>query len=71
MLLLTVLSLAIFAAGGVVRWRPGLALGVGNALGALVGVRLAVTRGHAWIQTGGHGGGRADGDPALVRAVTY
>jgi uncharacterized membrane protein YfcA len=48
-LLLTVLSLAIFAAGGAVRWRPGLALGAGNMLGALVGVRLAVTRGHAWI----------------------
>jgi len=50
MLLLTVLSLAIFSAGGVVRWRPGLALGLGNALGALVGVRVAVQRGHDWIQ---------------------
>ena len=48
-LLLTLLSLAIFAAGGAVRWRPGVALGAGNMLGALVGVKLAVTRGHAWI----------------------
>ncbi len=50
MLLLTVLSIAIFAAGGAVRWLPGLALASGNALGALVGVRLAVSRGHAWLE---------------------
>lgn len=49
-LLATLLSLAIFAAGGVVQWGPGLALAAGNALGAVVGVRLAVTRGHAWIR---------------------
>jgi uncharacterized membrane protein YfcA len=49
-LLLTVLSLAIFAAGGAVNWPFGLALGAGNVLGALVGVRLAVRRGHRWIQ---------------------
>ena len=50
MLLLTVLSLAIFSAGGAVRWRPGLALGLGNVLGAMVGVQFAVQRGHDWIQ---------------------
>lgn len=49
-LLVTLLSLSIFAAGGAVRWGPGLALGLGNAVGALAGVRLAVSRGHAWIQ---------------------
>jgi uncharacterized membrane protein YfcA len=49
-LLLTVLSLAIFASGGVVHWLPGCALGAGNLLGAAVGVRLAVQQGHAWIQ---------------------
>jgi uncharacterized membrane protein YfcA len=49
-LLLTALSLAIFAANGVVHWRPGLALAVGNALGAIVGVRLALTQGHVWIE---------------------
>jgi len=49
-LLVTALSLAIFASGGAVRWPFGLALGAGNMLGALVGVRLAVTHGHQWIQ---------------------
>lgn len=49
-LLLTVLSLAIFASGGAVRWSYGLALGAGNVLGALVGVRLAISQGHRWIQ---------------------
>lgn len=49
-LLVTTLSLAIFAAGGAVQWGPGLALGLGNAVGASAGVRLAVSRGHAWIQ---------------------
>ncbi len=49
-LLLTVLSVVIFSAGGAVRWRPGLALAAGNAIGAVVGVRWAVARGHAWIE---------------------
>jgi uncharacterized membrane protein YfcA len=49
-LLLTMLSLAIFASGGAVQWVYGLALGAGNIAGALVGVRLAVTQGHGWIQ---------------------
>lgn len=49
-LLLTVLSLAIFASGGVVQWAPGLALAAGNVAGALIGVRLAVRQGHTWIQ---------------------
>jgi uncharacterized membrane protein YfcA len=50
MLLLTILSLAIFSAGGAVQWRPGLVLVLGNGLGALVGVRVAVQRGHEWIE---------------------
>jgi uncharacterized membrane protein YfcA len=50
MLLLTTLSLSIFASAGVVRWVPGAVLGLGNVLGALVGVRLALTQGHAWLQ---------------------
>lgn len=49
-LLLTALSLAIFASSGLVAWRFGLALGAGNALGGFIGVRLAVTQGHHWIQ---------------------
>ena len=49
-LLITMLSLAIFASGGAVQWGYGLALGAGNIAGALVGVRMAVTQGHHWIQ---------------------
>jgi uncharacterized membrane protein YfcA len=49
-LALTMLSLAIFASSGVVHWGYGLALGLGNLAGALVGVRLAVLRGHKWLQ---------------------
>jgi uncharacterized protein len=49
-LLLTALSLAIFAAAGKVRWAPGLVLGLGSLLGSLVGARLTVRKGHRWIQ---------------------
>ncbi len=46
----TVVSLALFAAQGQVQWLPGLALGVGNLAGGLLGVRLTVLKGHDWIQ---------------------
>jgi uncharacterized protein len=49
-LALTLLSLAIFAGSGAVHWWYGLALGVGNLAGALIGVRLTVLRGHRWLQ---------------------
>lgn len=49
-MLVSVLSLGIFVSSGVVSWSHGLALAAGNALGALVGVRLALAGGHAWIQ---------------------
>ncbi len=49
-LLLTVLSLAVFAWHGRVDWPLGLVLGLGNASGALVGVRLAVVKGHRWLR---------------------
>jgi uncharacterized membrane protein YfcA len=49
-LALTVLSLALFAAAGRVRWAPGLVLGAGSLAGSVVGARLTVARGHAWIQ---------------------
>lgn len=49
-LLMTVLSLGIFAGAGAVDWPRGLALGTGNFLGSLLGVRLAMLRGHAWLQ---------------------
>lgn len=46
----TPISLAIFAAGGLVDWTIGLALAAGNLVGALIGVRLAVLKGHAFIR---------------------
>jgi len=49
-LLLTALSLAIFAGAGKVQWVPGLVLGAGSLLGSLVGARLTVRKGHGWIR---------------------
>jgi len=49
-LLLTGLSLAIFAWHDRVDWPMGLVLGLGNAAGGLVGVRLAVLKGHRWLR---------------------
>lgn len=49
-LALTAVSLAIFVWQGRVEWLPGLALAAGNTLGGLVGVRLAVRKGHAWLR---------------------
>ena len=46
----TLLSLGLFAWAGTVVWVPGLALAVGSFGGSLVGVRLAVLKGHAWIR---------------------
>ncbi len=48
--LLTALALAIFIVNGAVHWPMGLALAAGNALGALIGVHLAVTKGHRWLR---------------------
>jgi len=33
-----------------VQWWIGLALGAGTVLGGLVGVKLTVLKGHAWIK---------------------
>ena len=49
-LLLTALSLAIFAGAGKVEWVPGLVLGAGSLLGAFAGARLTVKKGHHWIR---------------------
>lgn len=49
-MLLTLLSLVVFAGAGAVDWPRGLALGAGNLAGALIGVRLAVVAGHAWLR---------------------
>lgn len=46
----TVLSLALFAAQGEVRWLPGLVLGVGSLLGGFAGAHLAVRKGDRWIR---------------------
>lgn len=46
----TLLSLALFAWAGKVQWVPGLALAVGSFAGSLIGVRLAVLKGHGWVR---------------------
>lgn len=49
-MLLTLLSLAVFAGTGNVDWPAGVALGLGNLLGSVVGVRVAVLKGHKWLE---------------------
>lgn len=49
-MLLTLVSLAIFAGTGHVNWPAGAALAVGNLLGGIVGVRVAVLKGHRWLE---------------------
>jgi uncharacterized membrane protein YfcA len=49
-LLLTALSLAIFAGAGKVQWLPGLVMGTGSLLGSFLGARLTVRKGHRWIR---------------------
>lgn len=49
-LALTIVSLAVFAGAGQVDWPRGIALAVGNGIGALIGVRLALLKGHKWLQ---------------------
>ena len=49
-LLITILSLLVFAASSQVDWPRGLALSAGTIVGSLYGVRLAVFKGEAWLQ---------------------
>lgn len=49
-MLLTGLSLAVFAGAGHVHWPAGLALALGNLLGGLVGVKVAVLKGQKWLE---------------------
>jgi uncharacterized membrane protein YfcA len=49
-LALTLLALGIFAANDTVLWPVGLALGAGNAVGGILGARLALRKGHAWVK---------------------
>jgi uncharacterized protein len=46
----TPLALALFAWSGKVDWIVGLALAAGNFLGGLMGVRLQILKGHAWVR---------------------
>ena len=47
---LTLLALVIFAANASVHWPMGIALAAGNTVGGLIGVRLAVRKGHRWLK---------------------
>ena len=49
-LLITALALAIFALSGSIHWPMGAALAIGNMLGALIGVRIAVSKGQRWLR---------------------
>ena len=49
-MLLTILSLAVFAGTGNVDWPAGIALGGGQMLGGLVGVKVAVLKGQRWLE---------------------
>lgn len=49
-MLLTLLSLAVFAGTGHVDWPAGLALAAGNLLGGIAGVRIAVLKGQKWLE---------------------
>ncbi len=46
----TPLALVLFAAGGKVEWVWGIALAAGHVAGALIGVRLTMLKGHAWLK---------------------
>jgi len=46
----TPLALLGFASQGLVDWPTGLALALGNLTGALIGVRIALRKGSAWVR---------------------
>jgi len=48
--LFSMLSLALFASADMVAWLPGLSLALGTVAGGLVGVRLTVLKGHAFVR---------------------
>ena len=49
-MLLTLLSLSVFASTGHIDWPAGMALAMGNLLGGIVGVRVAVLKGQRWLE---------------------
>ena len=46
----TVIAAGVFAWHGHIDWPAGLALGAGSLAGGAAGVRLAVLKGHRWLQ---------------------
>lgn len=46
----TFISLIVFIIHGQVHWGLGVALAVGNALGAWAGSNLAITKGNEWVK---------------------
>jgi len=48
--LLTLVSLVIFIAGGKVQFLPGLVLGAGSVVGALIGSKATVGKGNVFVQ---------------------
>lgn len=49
-LIFTPLTLVLFALGGKVDWGVGAPLAAGYVAGGLIGVRLTVLKGHAWVK---------------------
>lgn len=49
-LLFTTISMSLFIWQDKVHWPMGIALAAGTLLGGLVGVRLTVLKGHAWVK---------------------
>jgi uncharacterized membrane protein YfcA len=47
---LTAVSLVIFAWSGRIDWPSGLVMAAGTILGALLGARLTVRKGHRWVR---------------------
>lgn len=50
LLVFTPLALLVFAASGKVDWPMAVMLATGNYVGGLVGVRVQVLKGHAWVR---------------------
>jgi uncharacterized membrane protein YfcA len=49
-LILTLSSLILFAASGIIDYRLGLVLMAGTAIGGYVGAHIAITRGDRWVR---------------------
>lgn len=49
-LVLTLISIPMFAAGGMMEWVAGFTLAVGQYFGGILGVHLQVLKGQAWVR---------------------